>query len=173
MRRLENRRAFFSDYGMLGVLFLLCLYFSWATFQEQHPEGESAAEIVAQKISGMLPQAAKVFIAAGTGAEDVAFAQHMQTRLREAGYNIIAVVQGDPATVRQSFQALADSGITLDAVATTQDFSHAITNLKLQFAGMSAVPVVIADSYHWPTFLRQENLINVVNQIVVILGAVL
>jgi ribose transport system permease protein len=168
MRRLENHRTFFSDYGMLGVLLLLCLYFSWATLQEQHPEGESAAEIVAQKIAATLPHAAKIFIAAKTGARDAAFAQQAQARLQESGYNIIAVVQGDPAAVRQSFQALADSGITLDAVATTQDFSHAIANLKLQFAGMSAAPLIIADSYLWPTFLRRENLINVVNQIVVI-----
>jgi ribose transport system permease protein len=99
-----------SDYGMLGVLLLLCLYFSWATLQEQYPEGEAAAEIVARKISKSLAQQSNVLVIARTTAQDLAFAGSAQFRLRSAGFNIVEVVKGDPAVVRRSFEALADSG---------------------------------------------------------------
>ena len=37
------KSIFSSDYGMLGVLILLCGFFSWITLEEQNPEGSEAA----------------------------------------------------------------------------------------------------------------------------------
>jgi ribose transport system permease protein len=158
----------FSDYGMLGVLILLCLYFSWATLQEQHPEGEAAAAIVAQKISSSLAEKSNILVVAKTTPRDFEFAKSLQSRLQAAGFNIVGVVQGDPAAVRQSFQALADSGVKVDAVATTKDCRHTIDTIQSDFAALSAAKVMIAGGYRWPTFLLNENLLNVVNQIAVI-----
>jgi len=158
----------FSDYGMLGVLILLCLYFSWATLQEQHPEGEAAAAIVAQNISRSLAQKSNILVVAKTAPNDFEFAESVRSRLQAAGFNIVAVVNGEPAAVRQSFQALADSGVKVDAVATTRDCLHTINNIKSDFTALFAAKVMIAGGYRWPTFLLRENLLNVVNQIAVI-----
>ncbi|MDZ7359635.1 MAG: ABC transporter permease [candidate division KSB1 bacterium] len=159
---------FFSDYGMLGVLVVLCLYFSWATLQEQHPEGEAAAALVAENISSALAPKSNILVVAKATPQDFEFAEGVRSRLQAAGFNIVAVVTGDPAAVRQSFQALADSGVKVDAIAATKDRLYTIDNIKSGFAALSAANVVIAGSYQWPTFLLHENLINVVNQIAVI-----
>src|SRR5688572_7030520 len=95
-----------SDYGMVIVLLLLCLFFSWATLQEQYPEGAAAAEIVAQNIASSFAQESNILVIAKTTAKDLEFAESIQPGLRAAGFNIIEVVKGDPAAVRQSFQAL-------------------------------------------------------------------
>jgi len=158
----------FSDYGMLGVLILLCLYFSWATLQEQHPEGDAAAAIVAKNISSSLARQSNIIIVAKTAPQDFEFAASVRSRLQAAGFNIVAVVNGEPAAVRQSFQALADSGVKVDAVATTRDCLHTINNIKSDFTLLFATKVMIASGYRWPTFLLRENLLNVVNQIAVI-----
>ena len=153
---------------MLGVLFLLCLYFSWATLQEQHPEGEAAAEIVAQNISQSLAPKSNVLVLAKAATQDVAFATSLQIRLRAAGFNIVAAVNGDPAAVRQAFQGLDTAQTRTDAIAATQDYVHTIDVIKSDFRAFSATPVLVAGGYRWPTFLLKANLINVVNQIAVI-----
>jgi ribose transport system permease protein len=136
-----------SDYGILGVLILLCAYFSWATLQEQHPEGEAAAEIVAQSISSSLAQKSNILVIAKTTSRDLEFIESVQSRLQAAGFNIVDAVTGDPAAVRQSFQFLADSSAKVDAVATTKDYLHTVNNIKLNFAEFSAAKVIVAGGY--------------------------
>lgn len=167
-RRLKSRGTFSSDYGMLAALVLLCAYFSWATLQEQHPTGEGAAKIVAEKIRATLPQTAALMLVAKSVANDNAFVARLDSLLRAAGFNNVATVQGEPATVREALQGRADSGASVDAIATTHDYAHTVQNLLARFPALAATKVVIAESYRWPTFLLRENLINVLNQIAVI-----
>jgi len=47
--RLSNQ--FLSDYGMLFVLLLLCAYYSWTTFEVQHPTGNVAGEQLAETLA--------------------------------------------------------------------------------------------------------------------------
>ncbi|MEK7728536.1 MAG: ABC transporter permease [candidate division KSB1 bacterium] len=157
-----------SDYGILGVLVLLCAYFSWATLQEQHPTGEAAAKAAAKTVFRSLSKTSKLMIVTKTVAHDNEFAVALDSLFKVAGYKTSAVLQGDPAEVRQALQALADSGIVLDAIVTTHDYAHAVQNLVMRFPALAATKVFIAESYRWPTFLLRENLINVLNQIAVI-----
>ncbi len=157
-----------SDYGMLGILILLCAYFSWATLQEQHPAGATAAKILSKTITEALPKNAALAIIAKTGLSDTEFAGALDSLLKIADYKVRGVIKGDPATVREGLQALGDSGLALDAIATTNDYVHAINNLVSRIPTMSATKVIVAASYRWPTFLLRENLINVLNQIAVI-----
>ena len=57
------KAIFSSDYGMLGVLVILCVFFSWITFEEQQPEGEEAAEKLEQVISESFDVPGRVLIA--------------------------------------------------------------------------------------------------------------
>lgn len=166
--RQKGRSTFFSDYGMLGILALLCVYFSWATLQEQHPEGEAAAKIVAASISRTQLKPAGILIIAKNIASDNTFASALDSLLRGAGYNALATVQGDPTAVREALQARADSSVVLAAIATTHNYAHTVRNLIAHFPTLTATPIMTAESYHWPTFLLRENLINVLNQIAVI-----
>ena len=45
------RNLLSSDYGMLGVLILLCAFFSVITFEEQNPEGEAGADRLLAQIA--------------------------------------------------------------------------------------------------------------------------
>jgi ribose transport system permease protein len=157
-----------SDYGMLGILLLLCAYFSWATLQEQHPTGAGAARIVAEKIRATLPSNATLMIVAKAVASENAFVATLDSLLRAWGYTNVAAVQGEPAIVREALLVRSDSGARVDAIATTHDYSHTVQNLLGRFPGLAATKVAIAESYRWPTFLLRENLVNVLNQIAVI-----
>ncbi|HEU0010058.1 MAG TPA: hypothetical protein VFT34_09615, partial [Verrucomicrobiae bacterium] len=42
--------AWLDHYGMAGVLVLLCLYYSWATYKEQQPRGAAAAKRTAAQL---------------------------------------------------------------------------------------------------------------------------
>lgn len=168
MRRLKSRGTFSSDYGMLAALVLLCAYFSWATLQEQHPTGEGAARIVAEKVRATLPQTATLMLVAKSVASDHAFVAKLDSLLRASGFNNVATVQGEPTIVREALQGRADSGASVDAIATTHEYAHTVQNILARFPALAATKVVIAESYRWPTFLLRENLVNVLNQIAVI-----
>ena len=85
-----------SDYGMLGVLALLCAAFSIATIAEQRPTGAAAARAVA----GQIPLGSSVAIIASGAADDVAFAEELSNQLRASGANVAVDVRGEPREAR-------------------------------------------------------------------------
>jgi ribose transport system permease protein len=166
----KARRQFVSHYGMAGVLVLLCLYYSWATYTEQQPRGVAAAELLAKRIERERPQPASALIVARGGDEDVRFAEVLETRLRASGYEIAGKVLGDPRAARQALQQRAEQGKPLGIIATTPDCAAwtVFENLGEKFPALGTPHVAYAGSYRWPTFLKAENLLNVANQIVVV-----
>ena len=50
------RQLLASDYGMLGALLVLCLFFSWVTYAEQQPIGGEAAERLLEQVDEKFPQ---------------------------------------------------------------------------------------------------------------------
>ena len=101
----------FSHYGMAGVLVLLCLYYSWATYAEQQPIGAAAATVLADQLDRTT--IGTVLIVAKPTEEDIAFIQTLDARLQAAGFTIAGKVQGDPRAARQALQQLADANIPL------------------------------------------------------------
>lgn len=120
-----------SQYGMLGVLLLLAIFFSLVTLREQQPTGEAAARALAERLaraaaadageagaarpeSGLAAAAgagaaatAPVLVVAGPGAEDARFAAELARRLRAAGVPVMGEAAGEPAAVRQALAAAA------------------------------------------------------------------
>src|ERR1700753_2769710 len=74
------------DYGMLGVLILLCVLFSVLTWSEQFPEGEVAARQVAGEILSGSAKGQRVLIAAR--AQDGAFVETLKSRLGAGGLSV-------------------------------------------------------------------------------------
>src|SRR4051812_48602219 len=72
----------FSDYGMLVVLLLLIIFFSFATFEKRKPIGAEAAKVVAQKIAGDFGQGAHTLIVVRASDEDTAFAAELESLLK-------------------------------------------------------------------------------------------
>jgi ribose transport system permease protein len=159
---------FFADYGMLGVLLLLCLYYCWATLQLRHPAGEDAARELVRKIIQSTPPQARVLILAGTGKVEAEFAASLQAALRSEGLEVLGTVTGEPPAAAAAIQRLAEARTPIDVIAASKGFQRVIDRQKQSLPALSHTRVLIPESYWWPTFLTARNLLNVANQIVVI-----
>ena len=159
-----------SDYGMGGVLVLLCVYYSWATYTTHEPRGEEAAPALAAQVVKAIPNGANVLIVARATDEDARFAATVEARLKEAGVRVLGKVLGDPRAARQALQQQAANNVPIAAIATTPECAAwtVFEGLSEKFPGLGNPRLLIPQSYRYPTFLKKENLLNVANQIVVV-----
>src|SRR5688500_7252301 len=112
-----------SDYGMAGVLVLLCGYYSWATYTTHEPRGEAAAPVLATQVARSAPKGANVLIVARATDEDARFADTLEARLKADGLNVAGKVLGDPRAARQALQKHDAERTALAAIATTPECS--------------------------------------------------
>jgi ribose transport system permease protein len=166
----QSLARFFSEYGMIFVLLLLCAFFSAVTYSEQSPSGEAAAKQLAAELRKQPGKGGRVLIAVRAQADDAIFAHKLQGELAVAGLNVIAVVSGEPKEARETLQKLVTVGGTLDAIACTQATASwlVFADLKSDFPALGNPRIVKPRSYQWPNFLKSENLLNIANQIAVI-----
>ena len=93
------KAIFSSDYGMLGVLVILCVFFSWITFEEQQPEGVEAAEKLEQVINETFDAPGRVLIAGRRTDSGQAFTSRLNELLTHSEWEVAAMVQGGPPGV--------------------------------------------------------------------------
>jgi ribose transport system permease protein len=146
---------------MVLALLLLGAFFSYVTWQEQHPTGTTAAEQLAAEILGRYSAGATVLIVAGTGKEDAVFANALAGRL---GKQVVATVKGSPRDARLALEALAARGTHVDVIAGS---ATAARWEAVQEAPAGTV-VISPRPYHWPRFLQADNLRNITSQIAII-----
>ena len=159
-----------SDYGMAFALVLLCLYYSWATLEVQHPNGPAGAARLADRLRAEFPHGGRVLIATSDGGEDGAFADSLRQSLAPPAWTVVEVVKGEPSAARQALQRLADGGQRLDVIAANQASAGwgVFGDLGKTFPSLAAARVLSPPSHRWPNFLKTDNLLNVANQIAVI-----
>ena len=159
-----------SQYGMAGVLVLLCLYYSWATYTTHEPRGEAAAPVLSDQLAKALPKNANVLIVARSNDEDSRFAEILEARLKAQNFNVVEKVLGDPRAARQALQKLDHDHTPLAAIATTPECAAwtLFEGLEEKYPNLGKPRLAVPQSYRWPTFLQKENLLNVANQIVVV-----
>ena len=158
------------DYGMAGVLVLLCAFFSALTYTEQHPTGEAAAKQLAGDIAKQVGKSARVFIAVRDQGEDAAFATKLEAELKSAGATVFATVKGEPKDAREALQKISAAAAKLDVIACNQATASWLVfgDLNNDFPSLGSPRVMRPRSYKWPNFLKRENLLNIANQIAVI-----
>ncbi len=163
-------KHYFADYGMVVVLLVLGVYYSWVTWEQQHPTGEAAAESLAEIIEDKHQPGSQIIIIARANAEDRTFSQSLQQSLESKGYQIANAVNGEPADARQALEAAQEKGAPIDAIVGNQvTMKWAVfKDLGTRFPVAAKAQFHQPQSYYWPNFLKQENLLNVANQIVVI-----
>jgi ribose transport system permease protein len=159
-----------ANYGMILVLALLCVFFSFATMSEQSPTGEAAARQVAGALGSTFGKAPRVLIVAGDQAEDALFASTLEEALAPTDAQVVAVVKGEPKDARAALQKIAASGQPLDAIACTRTTAAWLLfdDLKTDFPTLGTPKRVQPSTEKWPNFLKSENLVNIANQIAVI-----
>lgn len=144
-----------SDYGMLGVLVLLCAVIGVGTIAEQHPEGAEGAALLAETIRARFPAGSDVLIVAPTGVQDRAFAEALPGLL--PGYRILETVVGEPRDGRLALERHAAAHV----IACTPE-SAAWEALE------GTVPRLAPAPFRGSRFLKRDNLLNVLDQIAVI-----
>ena len=162
---------FFSEYGMLFILLLLCAYYSFATLNRQHPTGADAAKQVSTDvINSAKGRELRVLVVAGEGTEGEVFADTVTAMLEEPGVLTVDVITGDPSDLREALDEIAKSGRKIDVIAATQEASRwaVLTNIETNFPSMADTALVTPRSYLWPDFLKKANLIAVADRIIVI-----
>ncbi len=160
---------FLAAYGMAFVLALLCTFFSFATYNEQHPTGADAARELASSILGQFGKSARVLIAVPNQPDADAFADALQTALTNSGATVVTIVKGEPKDARAALQTAASAG-KLDSIACTQASAGwlVFAELATDFPALGNPRIVQPQTYHWPNFLKRDNLLNIANQIAVI-----
>jgi ribose transport system permease protein len=157
----------FGNYGMVGVLAVLCAYYSWATLTPQQQVGEQAGRELADQIAAS-GQKSHVLVVASAQAEDVQFTTGLRERLTALDVPVAGVVNGEPTAVRATIARLQAQGAAIDVVATTRPYRLVVNSVRRALSALPNARVEILKSYYWPTFLLADNLLNVANQIVVI-----
>jgi ribose transport system permease protein len=158
----------FSEYGMLIVLIILCLFFSILTMRDQYPTGEKAAESICDDIVKTYSPDGRILIISRGTPEDSSFSRILMSMLANRGFSTVSSISGDPSGIRDNLEEINEAGTFFDILVTAHSFAPVVENLKSQFTGLSKLPVITPSARPWPTFLLPENLRNVANQITVI-----
>jgi len=159
-----------SDYGMILVLLLLCVFFSVVTYRDQSPTGAVAGRELAAIIKQDFPKSPSVLIVVRDLPDEVAFAEQLQRDVESNGGKIISFVKGEPQDARAVIQKLASDKTSIDVIAGTQVTGSWLVfdNLQADFPALGTPKIRMPRSYRWPSFLKSENLLNIANQIAVI-----
>jgi ribose transport system permease protein len=159
-----------SDYGMLGVLVALCVFFSLITYENQQPVGQDAADRLLGQIQGQFEEPGVVIIAGKNSEEGRAFVSQLEVHLTKAGWNVEAAIAGSPIDLGKALRHADGKKVSVNLLACEQSFADLplVSNLKKSNMGLKQIKVVSPESYGWPNFLKSSNLLNVANQIAVI-----
>lgn len=158
----------FRHYGMLGVLLMLCLFFSWATLKRQVLVGEDAGQELAAQIARSADQNTRVLILAGDHAEGVSFAAALTRGLEGRKITVVKQITGTPPEARKAVEKLDSYSQPITVVAAQRSLRLLARDLQHDLPALANVKIVTPESFYWPTFLLPSNLLNVANQIVVI-----
>ncbi|MEZ5942019.1 MAG: ABC transporter permease [Planctomycetaceae bacterium] len=159
----------FSQYGSLLVLLLLCAYYSWATWGEQHPSHASAGRKLGSQAAEYLQKnnlPLRAIVIVRKVEADAPFADAATEAFVAGGGEVVGNWAIGPDGVHKNAQELAGSEpisaiITHDACAKWGSMEYE----RLQSHGHLANVVVLKPkSYYWPSFLTWSNLLNVLSQ---------
>ena len=163
-----------SRFGTLFVLLLLCVFFSLATLDDQHPTDEGAARVLASRIARDYPGTPRVLIVVRPGEEDLRYAAALAEELERSGANILGKVTGIPSAVRKKLEELGAAGEKLEVIATHHFSAQgvlagtAFKDLISEHPSLESAKVLKPPSVRWPVFLKMSNLMDILNMISVI-----
>jgi ribose transport system permease protein len=147
---------------MVVVLMLLVGLFSLLTIAEQHPTGTDAAKQVVSLVIEQSGQDAGVLIVTRDTEDDRRYGRSISEQLTQQDMMVHAVVHGSPADARKAIETILDAGGQIDAIATNDAVSKWPVFDVFEEAGRDKL--IVPEPYHWPNFLKLDNLISVADQ---------
>ncbi len=158
-----------SHCGMLAVLVLLCVFFSWATFRTEAPTGQGAALAVADSISARVAKGMEIAVVAPADQESTEFAVALKESLTKAGYTVRVIENATPPDVRAALELSATSHKPISAIATTRVVRDwAMWDKLATTPALANVQMFAPETMRRSTFLSASNLRNIADQIAVI-----
>ncbi len=157
-----------SHYGMLAVLLLLCVYFSWATFRTEAPIGQGAALSVADRITGQVPKGKEITVVAPSDQESTEFAATLTDSLKKAGYTVRLIENATPPDMRALLERAAASDKPNPIIATTRRVRNWTMWDALDPREYGTITVIAPEAVRRSLFLSASNLRNIADQIAVI-----
>ena len=163
-------RKLLNEYGMVLVLIALCALFSGLTLKQQMPEGTAAASELVRRIKGEF-QPTDVIVAVGaTNTESAPLAETIGRELQQGGFSNSRVVVGTPRDLRLLLDVISKEDGKLAAIATGQAVSkwRVVEQIPGHYPNLAAFKLLTPTTRVWPDFLKQSNLLAIVDRIVVI-----
>jgi ribose transport system permease protein len=155
-----------SDYGMVLMLLLLCIFFSALTFKKQAIEGEGAAGRMLEAIRKTCTATDPVLVVSSDMPESVRTVDIIMKRLKQASFSKAAAVKGTPRDVRSTLNSGETPAVIVRiGEAIKWRLWDALASESPEFR---AVLLINPENYFWPDLLKTANLLAVVNRIVVI-----
>lgn len=162
-------RRLLEDYGIFLILFGLCVFFSIVTLREGLPAGDDAVREVAERLQQLSKPGDTICAVGAANKESAGFAKALGAALEGKGYDVRVVV-GRPRDLRLVLDELAAAGKPLRAVAATGVIVkwRILDLIPKEYPAFADCRVVTPTPRVWPDFLKQSNLLAVVDRIVVI-----
>jgi len=158
------------NYGMILVLFGLGLLFSVLTLKEQTPESSKAVEQLLSQITHQFNKTDLILTVGAVNKESASFANQLKTELANIGFSNIQTIIGIPRDLRIALERIQASGQKLKAIATSGDVQkwRVLELLPHNYPDLRDCQILLPKIYLWPDFLKDSNLLAIVDRIVVI-----
>ena len=167
-----NWKKLLSDYGTLLVLVLLCAGFSFVTIEKQWPTDAPAAKALVKDAVEVHHSHSSAVVLVRKGGEGEVFARYLQARLEESAVNIQDKVIGDPVDARKALVSVAGKVSKLDFILADKHManfcSEQLASIAAEHPALEETKVYTPPAKSWPTFLKRDNLINILKQISVV-----
>ena len=154
-----------SEYGMILVLLVLCVGISIITITDVEPNGASAGKSFAEDFVKAYGADIRVLVVSGERVEDVPFVTAATEELTRQGVTVVAAINGEAVDVRRELVRLNAAGEQLDFIVGNSYSANwpLFDDLAADFPQLGDVQIVKPRGYKWSSFLKKENLLNVVN----------
>ena len=154
-------RRFILDYGIIFVLLLLCVYYSFATLKQQFPVGKDAAIAAVKQAISAHGKDAHYVVATGLGQEQENYSAEVMTQLQQAQVKAVDAVKGHPPDVRKALEQLKTQH-SVDVLVVSKEAS------AWKFLENFTTKIEQPKPYMYPDFLKKSNLMAIADRIVVI-----
>jgi len=158
--------AFLSDYGMLLVLILLCVFFSVMTWDKLPDTSPAGLNAIADSVGG---NGTAVVVLVGLDTEaDKTFTAEMKQVLESRGHRIAGSVNGAASDGRKLLEQKSAGGVTAIICTPAAAGWELFSNFSDKLPSYKETIILAPPIYYWPAFLTANNLRNVASQISVI-----
>jgi len=158
------------NYGMILVLFGLCMLFSVLTLKEQSPDSENAANLMVEQVKESYSPDTIILTVGAFNKESEPFATLLDEKLSALNFQNVYLITGTPRDLRILLDSLQQNNLKPSVIMTSGDVVkwRLVSLLPELYPEFKECSLIVPETYIWPDFLKRSNLIAIVDRIVVI-----